>query len=97
MNMLNPRIRSASDYEAARPSKDEAEAAARTLLLWAGGEPTGIGAVDLTAIPGAGVGSRVQLWGEELSVDEVAASARTVSYELLCALSPRVPVTIRAQ
>jgi alanine racemase len=53
--------------------------------------------VDLTAIPGAGVGSRVQLWGEELSVDEVAASARTVSYELLCALSPRVPVTIRAQ
>ena len=50
MNMLNPRIRSASDYEAARPSKDEAEAAARTLLLWAGGEPTGIGAVDLTAI-----------------------------------------------
>ena len=50
MNMLNPRIRSASEYEAARPSKDEAEAAARTLLLWAGGEPTGIGAVDLTAI-----------------------------------------------
>ena len=35
---------------AARPSKAEAEAAARTLLLWAGGEPSGIGAVDLTAI-----------------------------------------------
>ncbi len=33
------------------------------------------------------------LWGEGLSADEVAASAGTVSYELLCALSPRVPVT----
>lgn len=51
--------------------------------------------IDLTPIPGAGVGSRVQLWGDELSVDEVAASARTVSYELLCALSSRVPVTVQ--
>jgi alanine racemase len=51
--------------------------------------------VDLTAIPGAGAGSRVQLWGNELSVDEVAASARTVSYQLLCALPPRIPVTVR--
>jgi alanine racemase len=34
----------------------------------------------------------VTLWGEGLSADEVAASAGTVSYELLCALSPRVPV-----
>ena len=33
------------------------------------------------------------LWGEGLSADEVAASAGTVSYELLCALSPRVPVS----
>jgi alanine racemase len=48
---------------------------------------------DLTGIPEAGVGSPVVLWGEGLSADEVAASAGTVSYELLCALSPRVPVT----
>ena len=41
----------------------------------------------------AAVGSPVTLWGEGLSADEVAASAGTVSYELLCALSPRVPVT----
>jgi alanine racemase len=47
---------------------------------------------DLTGIPEAGVGSPVTLWGEGLSADEVAASAGTVSYELLCALSPRVPV-----
>jgi alanine racemase len=48
---------------------------------------------DLTRIPEAGVGSPVILWGEGLSADEIAASAGTVSYELLCALSPRVPVT----
>jgi alanine racemase len=47
---------------------------------------------DLTGVPEARVGSPVTLWGEGLSADEVAASAGTVSYELLCALSPRVPV-----
>jgi len=34
----------------------------------------------------------VVLWGEGLPVDEVAAAAGTVGYELLCALAPRVPV-----
>ncbi len=48
--------------------------------------------VDLTGIPEAAVGSPVTLWGEGLSADEVAASAGTVSYELLCALYPRVPI-----
>jgi alanine racemase len=47
---------------------------------------------DLSGIPEAAIGSPVTLWGEGLSADEVAASAGTVSYELLCALSPRVPV-----
>ena len=47
---------------------------------------------DLSGIPDAAVGSPVTLWGEGLSADEVAASAGTVSYELLCALTPRVPV-----
>ncbi len=47
---------------------------------------------DLTGIPEAAVGSPVTLWGEGLSADEVAASAGTVSYELLCALTPRVTV-----
>jgi alanine racemase len=46
---------------------------------------------DLGAIPEARVGSPVTLWGEALSADEVAASAGTVSYELLCALAARVP------
>ena len=48
---------------------------------------------DLSEIPRAEVGSAVTLWGEGLSADEVAASAGTVSYELLCAISQRVPVS----
>jgi alanine racemase len=47
---------------------------------------------DLTQLPTAGVGSRVVLWGEGLPVDEVATVAGTISYELLCALAPRVLV-----
>lgn len=50
--------------------------------------------VDLTALPDAGVGSDVTLWGDGLSADEVASAAGTVSYELLCALAPRVPVDV---
>ena len=50
---------------------------------------------DLTATPEHGVGTPVVLWGEGLSADEVAAAAGTVSYELLCALAPRVPVIER--
>ena len=43
-------------------------------------------------MPQAGVGAPVTLWGEGLSADEVAAAAGTLSYELLCAAAPRVPV-----
>ena len=49
--------------------------------------------VDLTGIPEAAVGAPVTLWGEGLSADEVAQSAGTLGYEMLCALAPRVPVT----
>jgi len=48
--------------------------------------------LDLSGIPEAGVGAPVTLWGEGLSADEVGAAAGTLSYELLCALAPRVPV-----
>jgi alanine racemase len=48
---------------------------------------------DLTDIPAAGMGSAVTLWGEGLPVEEVARAAGTISYELLCALAPRVPVS----
>ena len=55
--------------------------------------------VDLDGLPDAGVGSEVTLWGtgprgSVLPIDEVAHSAQTVSYELMCALAPRVPVRI---
>lgn len=58
-------------------------------------------AVDLSPLDAAGVaagiGSEVVLWGvsastgAELPVDEVARAAGTISYELLCAVAPRVP------
>ncbi|SRR5258706_7928326 len=49
-------------------------------------------AVDLTQLPGAGVGSEVTLWGEGLPADEVATHAGTIAYELFCGVAPRVPV-----
>ncbi len=48
--------------------------------------------VDLSAIPGARVGSRVVLWGAGLPIDDVATAAGTIGYELMCALAPRVRV-----
>ncbi|MDX8400037.1 MAG: alanine racemase [Gallionellaceae bacterium] len=48
--------------------------------------------VDLSNIPDAQIGSHVVLWGEGMPVEEVAHSAGTISYELLCALAARVPV-----
>ncbi len=49
-------------------------------------------AIDLTPCPHAGIGTPVELWGNEVKVDDVAAAAGTIGYELLTALAPRVPV-----
>jgi len=40
--------------------------------------------VDLTHIPDSGAGSRVELWGKQIDVNEIAACAGTIAYELLC-------------
>ena len=48
--------------------------------------------VDLKSVPQAGVGSAAVLWGEGLPIEDVAGSAGTISYELMCALARRVPV-----
>ena len=40
--------------------------------------------VDLGELPNASVGSEVELWGDLIPVVEVAASAGTIAYELLC-------------
>ena len=51
--------------------------------------------VDLDPLPEARAGAEVELWGGGLvDIDEVAASAGTIGYELMCALAPRVPVRI---
>jgi len=55
--------------------------------------------VDLTPVPDAGMGSSVTLWGQSpggavLSIDEIAAAAGTVGYELMCAVAPRVPFQV---
>lgn len=41
-------------------------------------------AVDLTELPDAGLGSRVELWGARVPVAEVARRAGMLAYELLC-------------
>ena len=46
--------------------------------------------LDLRAVPQASVGDPVLLWGAGLPVEEIAARAGTVSYELLCGLTQRV-------
>lgn len=50
--------------------------------------------VDLTPCPQAGIGSKVELWGDQVKIDQVAKAAGTVGYELMCALAPRVPVEV---
>ena len=61
--------------------------------------------VDLDALPQAGVGSEVTLWGRsgrstrpggetQLPIDEVARAAGTVGYELMCAVAPRVRLRV---
>ena len=56
-------------------------------------------AVDLSQVPQAQMGTEVTLWGRGphgslLSIDEVAQHCGTIGYELMCALSPRVPVEV---
>ena len=45
--------------------------------------------IDLTDIPDAVIGDRVELWGDTISVDEVAQACGTISYELFCQITAR--------
>jgi alanine racemase len=55
---------------------------------------------DLNALPSAGVGSEVTLWGVSaslgsvLAIDEVAQAGATIGYELMCAVAARVPFRV---
>jgi alanine racemase len=46
--------------------------------------------LDLSSQPQAQVGDEVVLWGDGLPIDEVAARAGTISYELFCGVGRRV-------
>ena len=55
--------------------------------------------VDLSGLEASGMGSEVVLWGRSaaggvLPVDEVAAAAGTIGYELMCAVAQRVPFSL---
>ena len=47
--------------------------------------------VDITDLHDVSVGSPVELWGEHVSVDEVATAGGTIGYELLAGMPDRVP------
>lgn len=51
--------------------------------------------IDLRNAPQAKIGSVVELWGDQVPVDDVAQMSGTIGYELLCAVAPRVPVSIK--
>lgn len=42
--------------------------------------------LDLTDLPGAGLGSQVELWGSQVRASEVARHADTIAYQLFCNL-----------
>ncbi|MDA7087013.1 alanine racemase [Pseudomonas sp. SA3-5] len=47
--------------------------------------------VDLSDLPGAGLGSRVELWGKQVLASDVAIRAGSIPYQLFCNLR-RVPL-----
>ena len=49
---------------------------------------------DLSDAPEANISAPVELWGNHIPVDAVASASGTIGYELLCALSPRVPMKV---
>lgn len=47
--------------------------------------------VDVTDIPDAVMGDKVTIFGPGLPVEEVAAAAQTINYEIVCDVKKRVP------
>ena len=47
--------------------------------------------VDVSGIEGAQMGDEVTLFGNEISVDEIADICGTINYEIVCGIAPRVP------
>ena len=51
--------------------------------------------IDVTHINNISVGDTVELWGENISISEVASCAGTIDYELMTRVSSRVPRIVR--
>lgn len=51
--------------------------------------------IDVSHIESIKMGDEVILFGKELSVDELASLCKTVNYEIVCGISPRVPRIIK--
>lgn len=47
--------------------------------------------IDVTDVMGVELGDDVELWGRQVSLDELAEKANTITYELMTALTTRVP------
>ncbi len=47
--------------------------------------------IDISSVPEAKVGDVVTIWGKDLPTEEQAKNAGTISYELMCSVTPRVP------
>jgi len=45
--------------------------------------------IDVTDLPSTRIGDSVELWGDQVSVDEVAQRCGTISYELFCRMTGR--------
>jgi len=51
-------------------------------------------AVDVTGAEKVTTGNKAVIWGEGMPVEEIAAHAGTIPYELLCGVSQRVPLEL---
>jgi len=47
--------------------------------------------VDLRGIENIRIGDKVELWGPNVPIDEVATACNTIAYELMCQVTNRVP------
>ena len=51
--------------------------------------------IDVTHISNVNIGDRVELWGENVPINEVAEAAGSIDYELLTRVSARVPRIVK--
>ena len=51
--------------------------------------------IDVTHISNVNIGDSVELWGEDVPINEVAGAAGSIDYELLTRVSARVPRIVK--